>query len=254
MRKKIIAANWKMNNEYSRGLQLAAEVVNKINKEVNNDTFTILLTPFIHINSVYLLVKGSAKVAVGAQNCHEEASGAYTGEVSAAMIKSVGGNFVIIGHSERRTYFGETDIQLAKKVDTALLYKLHPIYCCGETLEERENNKHFETVEKQIKTALFHLSEENVNRLIIAYEPVWAIGTGKTATPDQAQEMHAFIRGQIAAKYGEQVADQISLLYGGSVKAANAVELFGQPDVDGGLVGGASLVAEEFVAIINALT
>jgi triosephosphate isomerase len=190
---------------------------------------------------------------VAAQNCYNKKSGAYTGEVSAEMLKSIGVDYVILGHSERREYFNESNKMLAEKVDFCLEYKLKPIFCCGEALEIREANTQNSFVEKQLIESLFHLSAEQLTGFVIAYEPIWAIGTGKTATSAQAQEIHAYIRSVFAAKYGDEVANSISILYGGSVKGANAKDIFGQPDVDGGLVGGASLIAQEFFAIINGL-
>jgi triosephosphate isomerase len=198
-------------------------------------------------------VGAKTNVYVAAQNCSNKLSGAYTGEVSVTMLQSMCVKYVVIGHSERREYFNESNELLAQKVDTCLDHKTTPIFCCGEPLAVREAGTQNEYVAGQLTESLFHLSEAAISQLVIAYEPIWAIGTGKTASSDQAQEMHAFIRSHIASKYGAAIADSISILYGGSVKSANAVEIFGQPDVDGGLVGGASLIADEFVAIINAL-
>jgi triosephosphate isomerase len=198
-------------------------------------------------------VGAKSNVYVAAQNCSNKLSGAYTGEVSVTMLQSMCVKYVVIGHSERREYFNESNELLAQKVDICLENKTTPIFCCGEPLEIRESATQNEYVAKQLSESLFHLTEDAISHVVIAYEPIWAIGTGKTASSDQAQEMHSFIRSHIASKYGAAIADSISILYGGSVKSANAVEIFGQPDVDGGLVGGASLIADEFVAIINAL-
>lgn len=213
----------------------------------------VLCPPFLHLTMVHTLVQGAKGFSVGAQNCHQEAKGAYTGEIAAGMLKSAGIAYVILGHSERREYFGESDGLLAKKVDMALSAGLKPIFCCGEALPVREAETHLEFVAAQIRASLFHLSPEQFASIVIAYEPIWAIGTGRTASPEQAQEMHASIRALLASHYGQAVADATSILYGGSVNAANAASLFGQPDVDGGLVGGASLKAEEFIQIIQAL-
>ncbi len=250
MRQKIVAGNWKMNNTLAEGIELA-KAVNAI-LEKNAPKCTVVLgTPFIHITEAEKTVNKNL-VGIAAQNCADKASGAYTGEISAAMIKSTGAEYVILGHSERRSYYGETDAILKEKTDLALANGLTPIFCIGEVLEEREAGKHFEVVKSQIENALFHLSAEDFGKIVLAYEPVWAIGTGKTASSEQAQEIHAFIRQTLAAKYGQTVADNTSILYGGSCKASNAKELFAQPDVDGGLIGGASLKAEDFYGIIEA--
>jgi triosephosphate isomerase len=197
------------------------------------------------------LAKGYDKVAVGAQNAHQNESGAYTGEISAKMVKSTGAAFVILGHSERRQYFGEDNQLLAKKTDTALANGLKPIFCIGETLEERESEQHFEVIKKQLEEGVFHLSTEQFEQLVLAYEPVWAIGTGKTASSEQAQEIHAFIREQIANNYTQEVADNTTILYGGSCNPKNAADLFAQPDIDGGLIGGASLKSRDFLDIVK---
>ncbi|GHV64294.1 triosephosphate isomerase [Bacteroidia bacterium] len=252
MRKKIVAGNWKMNTTLPEGVALATEIDTKLRNrhEVSNKTVVIIGVPFTHIWEVgrSLAPKFSS---VAAQNCAAEASGAYTGEVSAAMIASLGCNYVILGHSERRAYYGETDAILVKKVTRALENKLEVIFCVGEVLAEREANNHFEVVKSQLENGLFNLSKEEIAHIIIAYEPVWAIGTGKTATSAQAQEMHAFIRSTVANKYGKDVADNISILYGGSCNTQNAKELFLNPDVDGGLIGGASLKADDFVTLVD---
>lgn len=251
MRKNIVAGNWKMNKNLQEGLafvdalQVALADKDKINCDV------ILGTPFIHLASVSGKINNKS-ISVAAQNCANKASGAYTGEVSAAMVASTGAQYVILGHSERRAYYGETDATLKEKVLLALENGLKPIFCIGEVLEERESNKQEEVVKSQIENALFDLSAEDFGKLVLAYEPVWAIGTGKTASPQQAQEMHAFIRKVITDKYGKEVAENTSILYGGSANASNAKELFSNPDVDGGLIGGASLEVDKFMPIIEA--
>ena len=250
MRQKSVAGNWKMNNTLAEGIELA-KAVNAILEKNAPKCKVVLGTPFIHITEAVKTVNKKL-VGIAAQNCADKASGAYTGEISAAMIKSTGAEYVILGHSERRSYYGETDAILKEKTDLALANGLTPIFCIGEVLEERESGKHFEVVKSQIENALFHLSAEDFGNIVLAYEPVWAIGTGKTASSEQAQEIHAFIRQTLAAKYGQTVADNTSILYGGSCKASNAKELFAQPDVDGGLIGGASLKAEDFYGIIEA--
>lgn len=251
MRKKIVAGNWKMNKTLPEGIELAKEVNAKV-KSLNARNVTVIVgTPFIHLAEVNKIVDPSL-VAVSAQNCATEAAGAYTGEVSAAMVASTGCKYVILGHSERRSYYGETDAVLVKKVARALENGLEVIFCVGEVLAEREADRHFEVVKSQLVNGLFQLSAEEFAHIVIAYEPVWAIGTGKTATSAQAQEMHAFIRNVIAGKYGQEVAENTSILYGGSCNAKNADELFTNPDVDGGLIGGASLKAEDFSVIIAA--
>lgn len=253
MRKKIIAGNWKMNKNLEEGLALASEVVNMVKDEYHGSAQVVLIPPFTHIASVSKLSSDSVNVSTGAQNCSNHPSGAYTGEISTDMIKSAGASYVIIGHSERRQYFGEHNDWLARKVDAVLNAGLNPIYCCGETLEERESNTHFAVLEKQIKEGLFHLNANQMSSVVIAYEPVWAIGTGKTASTAQAQEVHAFIRGLISTQYGAEIANDITIQYGGSVKADNAAELFAAPDIDGALVGGAALQSRSFVDIIRAM-
>lgn len=251
MRKKIVAGNWKMNLDYNAGLSLFSEIVNMVNDEVRGEQEVIVCPPFIHLNSLAHQVKQNSRVSVGAQNCHQAASGAYTGEVSAAMIQSAGAKYVILGHSERRQYFGETDALLAEKVNTALQNGLKPIFCIGETLEERQQERYFEIIKQQLEKGIFHLSEEDFSKTVLAYEPVWAIGTGLTASPEQAQEVHAFIRREIAAKYSDTVAESTTILYGGSCNPKNAAELFAQADIDGGLIGGASLKSRNFVDIVK---
>ena len=252
MRKKIVAGNWKMNCSLPEGKKLASEVIHMVEDEVQNDTQVILIPPFIHLTAIHNLIGSSQKIFPGAQNCHQNQSGAFTGEISAAMLVSARATHVILGHSERREYFGETDEILAQKVKCVLENNLTPIFCCGERLEVREAGHHEELVRKQVAKALFDLSSEEIKKVVIAYEPVWAIGTGKTASAEQAQEMHTFIRKQIALNYSQEVADEISILYGGSVKSENAKEIFSQPDVDGGLIGGASLKSRDFINIIKA--
>jgi triosephosphate isomerase len=251
MRKKIIAGNWKMNMDYNDGLSLFSEITNMVKDEITGQQQAVVCSPFIHLHSLVQMAKGYAKVSVGAQNAHQAESGAYTGEISAKMIKSIGAEYVILGHSERRQYFGETDELLAQKVDTALKNGLKPIFCIGETLDERDNSRHFEVIQTQLKDGVFHLDAEHFSQLVIAYEPVWAIGTGKTASADQAQEIHAHIRQEIAEKYDQSVADAMTILYGGSCNPKNAPELFAQPDIDGGLIGGASLKSRDFVDIVK---
>ena len=251
MRKKIVAGNWKMNNDIHQGLKLASEIINMVQDEVRGPVEVVLSPPFIHLTNVARLLEGNEHVFLSAQNCNDHSSGAYTGEVSVDMIKSTGADYVIIGHSERREYFNETNEMLKTKVDLALAAGLKPIFCCGETLETREAGDHFEFVCNQLTESIFHLDAEAFSGLVIAYEPIWAIGTGVTASSDQAQEMHAAIRKHIAEKYSQEVADEMSILYGGSCKPSNAQELFACPDVDGGLIGGASLKSRDFVDIIK---
>lgn len=251
MRKKVVAGNWKLNTNLPEGVQLAKEVSEQVVNKGADDVVVILGTPFTHLSKVVETVNIS-RIAVAAQNCATEENGAFTGEVSAEMVRSTGADYVILGHSERREYYGETSETLNKKLALALKHKLIPIYCCGEPLEVREAGDQNNYVKQQLEETIFKLSAEDYKRLIIAYEPIWAIGTGKTATAGQAQEMHAFIRSTIAEKYGNEVADGVSILYGGSCKPGNAKELFANEDVDGGLIGGASLKAEDFLGIINA--
>jgi triosephosphate isomerase (TIM) len=251
MRKKIVAGNWKMNQDYNEGLALFSEIVNMVKDEVTGLQQAVVCSPFIHLYSLAQLAKGHDKVAIGAQNIHQNESGAYTGETSAKMVKSTGAAYVILGHSERRQYFGEDDKLLSVKVDTALKNGLKPIFCIGETLDEREAEQHFDVIKTQLKNGIFGLPTEQFEQLVVAYEPVWAIGTGKTATAEQAQEIHAFIREEIANNYTQEVADNTTILYGGSCNPKNAPELFAQPDIDGGLIGGASLKSRDFVDIVK---
>jgi triosephosphate isomerase len=252
MRKQIAAANWKMNLSLTEGEALLDAINAKPHSLAPNQE-AIFAVPFPYISMAQSKVGAKTNVYVAAQNCSNKLSGAYTGEVSVTMLQSMCVKYVVIGHSERREYFNESNELLAQKVNICLENKTTPIFCCGEPLEIRESASQNAYVAKQLTESLFHLSADQVTHIVIAYEPIWAIGTGKTASSEQAQEMHAYIRSHIARKYGQSIADSISILYGGSVKSANAVEIFGQPDVDGGLVGGASLIADEFVAIINAL-
>lgn len=253
MRQKIVAGNWKMNKTLQEANVLTSEIMSMVADEVKGNVNVIFCTPFPYLLPIKNQLGNNARISVGAQNCSEHESGAYTGEVSAGMLKSMDIPYVILGHSERRQYFGEDGKLLAKKVDVALKHGLSPIFCCGEPLEIREKGTHEQLVKQQVEESLFHLSAENLQKVVIAYEPVWAIGTGKTATAQQAQEMHAVIRKHLSGKFGSAVADGISILYGGSVNAANAKELFSNPDVDGGLVGGASLKSREFTEIIKAM-
>jgi len=251
MRKKVVAGNWKMNTSPAEGAALAEQLLKHVNSISGLRPKVIIAPPFTHLSHMASLLTGKG-ILLSAQNCSSYEKGAYTGEVSPAMIAGCGAQYVIIGHSERRAYFHEDNATLAKKVSLALSHNLIPIYCCGETLEERESGKLFDVVKQQISEGLFHLDKLQFGTLLVAYEPVWAIGTGKTATPQQAGEMHEFIRKLIEEKYGADTADKTVILYGGSVNAANAKELFSTPHIDGGLVGGASLKAEEFVQIIKA--
>lgn len=252
MRKQIAAANWKMNLSMQQGEQLMDELM-ATEHTLGADQLAVFAVPFPYLINIHQKLTGKSNIFVSAQNCSANKNGAFTGEVSTEMLKSIQVPFVIIGHSERREYNHETNTELAQKVDRALESGIKPIFCCGEPLSIREADTQNSYVEKQLKESLFHLSNEQVKNFIIAYEPIWAIGTGKTASTSQAQEMHAHIRMVMANQFGKETAETISILYGGSVKAANAVEIFSQPDVDGGLVGGASLVAAEFAVIINSL-
>ncbi len=252
MRKKIVAGNWKMNMDLEEGLRFARSVDSYFREKPSVKAEVILCTPFIHLAGAAEILKGG-KVLLGAQNCASEPSGAFTGEVSALMIKSTGAQYVIIGHSERRSYYHEDDRLLNKKTVLALNSGLKVIFCCGEVKEEREGKKHLIVVKRQLEEGLFTLDADQLKNVVIAYEPVWAIGTGLTATPEQAQEMHKYIRELLAGKYGAGIAGDLTILYGGSCKPSNARELFSKPDVDGGLIGGASLKKEDFVAIVEAV-
>ncbi|MCW8897055.1 MAG: triose-phosphate isomerase [Flavobacteriales bacterium] len=246
MRKKIVAGNWKMNLQLNEAKQLLQDI--KALENNVSDVSLIINPPALYISLFKELVENSA-IALGAQNCSEHEAGAYTGEIAAQMIKSCGANYVIVGHSERRGYYHETNTIIAEKINRALAADLTPIFCCGELLSEREENNHFKVVEQQLKEGLFHLNENEFKKLVIAYEPVWAIGTGVTATAEQAQEMHAFIRKVLKDSYSEETSQNCPILYGGSCNASNAKELFANPDIDGGLIGGASLKAADFLAI-----
>lgn len=250
MRQKIVAGNWKCNTTLQEGIELAKAVDAIVAKEGAKDVIVVLGTPFTHITKVVETVD-AARIGVAAQNCAAEAKGAFTGEVSADMIKSTGANYVILGHSERREYYGETSEILNKKVALALKSGLTPIFCCGEALAIRQAGTHNEYVKQQLVETIFNLPAEDFKKIVIAYEPIWAIGTGVTASSEQAQDMHANIRAAITAKFGAEIAEATSILYGGSCNAKNAKELFANKDVDGGLIGGASLKAEDFIQIIN---
>ena len=254
MRKKIVAGNWKMNKTLEEAEILTSELMGMVQDEVKGNVRVILCVPFPYLVPLKNQLGKNSRIEISAQNCSQHEAGAYTGEVSAAMLRSVGIPYVILGHSERRQYFNEDSSLLAKKVDIVLKYGLTPIFCCGEPLDVREKNGHEKLVKQQVEEALFHLDTTGIAKVVIAYEPVWAIGTGKTASSQQAQEMHAVIRKHLASKYDHSVADSISILYGGSVNAANAKELFACADVDGGLVGGASLKSREFAEVIKAVS
>lgn len=246
-RKKIAAANWKMNTTIDEGVMLLGSLCTC---DMDHGVEVVICPPATHIHALHQAAH-PGHVHLGGQNIYTQPSGAYTGEISGAMLKSVGAEYVIIGHSERRGYFGELDDFLGQKVLAALAHDLIPIFCCGEGLDIRKSGDHVDHVIQQLKDAFDVLTPEQVNKLVIAYEPIWAIGTGETASPEQAQEMHAAIRSFLSAEYGEEIAQHIPILYGGSVKPNNAKEIFGQPDVDGGLVGGASLKADSFSEIVN---
>ncbi len=248
MRKKIVAGNWKMNTLLKEGMELA-KAVEKLEHEKTSDALVIIAPPYTHLSKVNDMIEN---VKLSGQNCASELSGAYTGEISPNMLVSVGAEYVILGHSERRSYYNEDNALLNKKVKLALAEGLKPIYCCGEVLEERESGKHFDVVKEQVRAGLEGLTADEMSNVVIAYEPVWAIGTGVVASSDQAQEMHKEIRTYLASMFNDKVADEMSILYGGSCKPSNAAELFANPDVDGGLIGGAALKAEDFIAIVNA--
>ncbi len=253
MRKQIAAANWKMNLTIQQGETLLDEIIS-LPHSLKPHQQAIFAVPFPYLTMASQKLAEKTNVFVAAQNCYSKKSGAFTGEVSVEMLQSIGIEYVVLGHSERREYFAESNQFLADKLTICHDSGILPIFCCGEPLDIRESGTQNEYVAKQLKESLYHLTESQLAKTVIAYEPIWAIGTGKTASSAQAQEMHAFIRQQLAAQYGQSVAENLSILYGGSVKAANATDIFSQPDVDGGLVGGASLVASEFVGIINALS
>lgn len=250
MRKNIVAGNWKMNTTVAEGVALAKEV-NSAVAAAKPNCDVIVCVPFTHLVPVAEAID-TAILGLGAENCADHASGAYTGEVSASMVASTGAGYVILGHSERRQYYGETSEILRAKVALALENNLKPIFCIGEVLEQRENGTFFDVVRTQIEEGLFNLEASDFGKIVLAYEPVWAIGTGKTATPEQAEDMHAHIRNLIAERYGKEVADNTPILYGGSCKPSNAKELFAKPDIDGGLIGGAALDAASFMGIVTA--
>jgi triosephosphate isomerase len=253
MRKKIVAGNWKMNNTLQEGLALTFRIIDLLKEKPVPDVKVIVAPPFTSLHPICELINKEGYVHLAAQDCHQEKSGAYTGEVSSDMLFDLGVKYVILGHSERRQYFNETDALVLAKAEAALDVGLRPIICCGETLEQRNKGKHFAAVKKQLKNSLLKINPSEIAHVVIAYEPVWAIGTGENATPEQAQEMHAFIRSLVKRKFKKEAASSIPILYGGSCNSKNAKELFAQPDIDGGLIGGASLKAEEFVAIVKAV-
>ncbi len=252
MRKRIVAGNWKMNTDVETGVKLATDLMKMlIEKPAPDNVLVAIAPPYTHLSEVNQAID-PAKIILSSQNCASETSGAYTGEVSVGMLKSVGVTAVIIGHSERRAYFKEDHATLAKKVDLSIKNNLQPIFCCGEVLDERNAGIQNKIVESQLRESLFHLGNEDFLKVVVAYEPVWAIGTGVVASPEQAQEMHKFIRSLVSARYGSAIADDLTILYGGSCKSSNAAEIFSKPDVDGGLIGGAALDAAEFHRIVHA--
>ena len=254
MRKKIVAGNWKMNLTANEGYELAAQIEKyAIDNSLPEHSEIIIAPPFLYLETIAGQLHLHQNIKTASQNCHQELEGAYTGAVSAKMLASVGIDYVIIGHSERRSLFNENNALLKMKVDKVLESELQPIFCCGEQENIRDAGKHKAFVEQQLEESLFHLGADDISKCIIAYEPVWAIGTGKTASPQQAQDMHQYIRFLVNHKYGEYIADEMTILYGGSCKPSNAAELFANKDVDGGLIGGASLKTEQFIAIIEAL-
>ena len=249
MRKKIVAGNWKMNYDSTQAENLIDGI---IGKKPDTATKVVIAPPFISLQAAVAQTRGTG-IIVAAQNMHQAENGAYTGEISVNMLKGINVNTVILGHSERRAYFGETNALLAEKVNTAMKHNLTVIFCFGEELADRQSGSHFEVVERQLREGLFHISESDWSNIVLAYEPVWAIGTGETASPEQAQEMHAFIRTLLRNNIGNKIAEDTSILYGGSVKPENASEIFSKPDVDGGLIGGAALKSDDFVGIINGM-
>ena len=250
MRKKIVAGNWKMHKNAEETEDLLNELIDKLPNDI--EAQIIVAPTFVNLASAVDHLEFT-NIGVAAQNMHQNESGAFTGEISAEMLKSIGVNIVILGHSERRAYFHETDTLLAQKVSTGLKHDMTIIFCFGEELKDRQNKQHFNIVENQLRDGLFHLENKDWEQIILAYEPVWAIGTGETASPEQAQEMHEFIRETIRKRFGSDVAEDVSILYGGSVKPDNAKEIFSKPDVDGGLIGGAALKATDFAAIVNSI-
>lgn len=252
MRKNIIAANWKMNLDRTSAFLLAEKILQEINSK--QDSLDIILAcPYVYLYEMNILCKDFHNVHIAAQNCYSESAGAYTGEISVSMIQSLGVNYIVLGHSERREIFQENSLELQKKVDLAIQHNMNVIFCCGENLHDRENNVHFDVVKKQLKHSLFHLSSNDFSSIIIAYEPVWAIGTGQNASSDQAEEMHKFIRSLVQENYGEHLAEKCSILYGGSCNPSNARELFLSENIDGGLIGGASLSSSDFIKIIESV-
>lgn len=251
MRRNIVAGNWKMNTTIQEGIELARTISDMVSQLDDSNTKVAIAPPFTHLSEIAKVINPD-RICLAAQNCASEESGAYTGEVAPAMLAELGVMAVLVGHSERRAYYNEDHDTLARKVKLILKNNMKPIFCCGEVLEERESNIQNEVVSKQLDESLFHLSADEIQNCIIAYEPVWAIGTGKTATAGQAQEIHVFIRSLLISRYGEEIANDITILYGGSCKPSNAVELFSNPDVDGGLIGGASLKSDDFLGIITA--
>jgi len=251
MRRKIVAGNWKMNKSFAEAEELLNELYDALESKTPSNVDVVICPPALYLEMAADFSE-TGVVSVGAQDVSKYENGAYTGEISAQMLNSMQVEYCIVGHSERRKYHNETDAEIAQKTDILLKYEITPIVCCGEVLNEREENRHFDVVKKQIFDSLFHLDPLDFAKIIIAYEPVWAIGTGHTATPEQAQEMHAFIRKTVEEKYGKEIAKKLPILYGGSCNAKNAQDLFSQTDVDGGLIGGASLVAQDFVTIANA--
>ncbi len=251
MRKNIVAGNWKMNNDLDASIELVHELILATDDIEIGNTRIVVAPTFVNLQKVREISAGS-RIEVAAQNMHQESNGAFTGEISSEMLLNIEVNDVILGHSERREYFNETDEVLAKKASKAIENEMNIIFCFGEQLQDRKSGNHFKIVENQLKKGLFHLTAKEFGFVVLAYEPVWAIGTGETASPEQAQEMHAFIRGLFADKYGKEISEEISILYGGSVKPNNAKEIFSKPDVDGGLIGGAALKVDDFLAIIKA--
>jgi triosephosphate isomerase len=250
MRQKIVAGNWKMHKNAEETEDLLNDLIDKLPNDI--EAHIIVAPTFVNLASAVDHLEFT-NIGVAAQNMHQNESGAYTGEISANMLKSIGVNIVIIGHSERRAYFHENDTLLAQKVSTALSHDLITIFCFGEELKDRQNSQHFNVVENQLRDGLFHIENKDWEKIVLAYEPVWAIGTGVTASPEQAQEMHEFIRETVRKRFGNEIADNVSILYGGSVKPDNAKEIFSKPDVDGGLIGGAALKADDFAAIVNSI-
>jgi triosephosphate isomerase (TIM) len=250
MRQKIVAGNWKMNLDYPNAKQLLTDIIAGCNKN-KQEALIIIFPPFLYLKEFAEQIEYLHNIFIGAQNCSDKNDGAYTGEVSAKMLKSVNVKYILAGHSERRSYFGETNSQVASKIDLMFEHEMIPVFCCGESIIHRKSNNYLKFVTTQVEESLFHLTNEQISKIIIAYEPVWAIGTGENASPLQAQEMHAYIRSLIAGKYGDKTAQNMPILYGGSCNSKNAPGIFSQKDVDGGLIGGASLKADDFIAITD---